>query len=142
MNRLVLKSGDTVTGADVEIVSPTGMVTRTIRSKILIDATEWGDVVPLTGARYRVGNCLNDAIVPTQHVQDNTWTAVVKQYAGPVPPELLLTEKPPGYSEALHQRFAKSLVMGVAGAQCDGKNVAIILRNLVKSGATQRGTKP
>ena len=30
------------------------------------------------GARYRVGNCTNDAIIPTRHVQDNTWTAVVK----------------------------------------------------------------
>jgi hypothetical protein len=108
----VLKRGDAVSGAEIEIISETGKSRRTLQSKVLIDATEWGDVIPLTGARYRVGNCLSDAIVPTQHVQDNTWTAVVKQYAGPVPPALLLAEKPPGYDDAVHQRFVKSLVAG------------------------------
>jgi hypothetical protein len=107
-----LKSGDTVTGAEIEIVSEAGKTTRPIQSKILIDATEWGDVIPLTGARYRVGNCLSDVIVPTQRVQDNTWTAVVKQYQQPVPPEFVLREKPPGYTDVVHQRFVRTLVLG------------------------------
>lgn len=108
----VAKNGDTVTGAEIEIVTPEGKSTRTVRSKVLIDATEWGDVIPMTGARYRVGNCLSDTIVSTQKVQDNTWTAVVRQYPGPVPPGFLITEKPPGYDDAIHQRFVKSLVVG------------------------------
>jgi hypothetical protein len=108
----VVKSGETVTGVEIEIVSATGRVTHSVQSKVLIDATEWGDVIPMTGARYRVGNCLSDAIIPTQFVQDNTWTAVVKQYPGPVPSGFLLSEKPPGYTDAIHQRFVKSLVAG------------------------------
>jgi len=104
----VLKNGDTVTGVGVDCIGET----RTVQSRILIDATECGDVLPLTGARYRVGNCLSDAINPAQHVQDNTWTAVVKQYPNGVPPALLITNPPPGYTEAVHKSFLKSLVLG------------------------------
>jgi len=105
----VFKDGDTVTGAEVEIVTAKGKEKHSIRSKILIDATEWGDVIPLTGARYRTGNCTNDAINPAQRVQANTWTAVVKQYPQGVPAELLMTQPPPGYTEKVHAAFVRSL---------------------------------
>ena len=104
----VFKRGDTVIGAEIGCAGET----RTVESRILVDATECGDVIPLTGARYRVGNCLSDAINPAQHVQDNTWTAVVKQYPNGVPPALLVTNPPPGYTEAVHKSFLKSLVLG------------------------------
>ncbi len=108
----VLKSGDAVTGA--EIAGADG-ARKTVRSRVLVDATEYGDVIPLTGARYRVGNCLSDAIDPKRRVQDNTWCAVVRSYPNGAPPELLLTAPPPGYTEAVHKSFLKSLVMGEAG---------------------------
>lgn len=104
----VTKQGSTVTGVEVSHAGRT----RHIASKVLVDATEWGDVIPLTGARYRVGNCLNDAIDPKRHVQSNTWTAVVKQYPKGVPVELLLREKPPGYTDKVQAAFSKSLVAG------------------------------
>jgi hypothetical protein len=104
----VTKDGHTLTGVEI---SHEGQ-TRRIASKVLVDATEWGDVIPLTGARYRVGNCLNDAIDPKRHVQSNTWTAVVKQYPQGVPAELLVREKPPGYTDKVQTVFAKSLVAG------------------------------
>ncbi len=105
----VTKSGDAVTG--VEIVDADKQ-TRSITSKVLIDATEWGDVIPLTGARYRVGNCTNDAIDPKRHVQSNTWTAVVKQYPQGVPEELQIKDKPPGYTDNVHAAFVRSLTPG------------------------------
>ena len=108
----VLKDGNAVTGAEVEIVTEKDRQTRTIRSRILMDATEWGDVIPLTGARYRVGNCTNDSIISTQRVQDNTWTAVVKQYPQGVPAGLLMTQPPPGYTDKVHAAFVRSLVDG------------------------------
>jgi FAD-dependent oxidoreductase family protein len=108
----VLKSGDTITGAEIEIVTDAGKESRAIASKVLIDATEWGDVIPLAGARYRVGNCTNDAIDLTRHVQDNTWTAVVKQYPHGVPAGFLITKAPPGYDDKVQQRFVKSLGRG------------------------------
>jgi hypothetical protein len=108
----VLKSGNTVTGVEVESVGDAGRSTRTVQSLVLIDATEWGDVIPLAGARYRVGNCTNDSIDMTRHVQSNTWTAVVKQYPHGVPAELLITKAPPGYTEKVHEAFVHSLVPG------------------------------
>ncbi len=108
----VARSGNTVTGVEVESITPAGSETHTIASKVLVDATEWGDVIPLTGARYRVGNCLNDAIDLTRHVQDNTWCAVVKQYPQGVPDELLIKQAPPGYTDQVAALFGKSLVNG------------------------------
>jgi hypothetical protein len=110
----VLKSGDTVTGVEIAITTPQGQETRTFHSKALVDATEWGDVIPLTGARYRVGNCTSDAIDPTRHIQDATWTAVIKQYPHGVPAELQIPQPPPGYTEKIAQYFAKTLVPGGA----------------------------
>ena len=107
-----LKSGDAITGTEIEIFNDAGKTMRTVQSKVLIDATEWGDVIPLTGARYRVGNCTSDAINPAQHVQDNTWTAVVRQYPKGAPVGFLPTQAPPGYDDRIHQRFVKSLGLG------------------------------
>lgn len=104
----VTKNGNAITG--IEVAHAGAM--RSIASKVLVDATEWGDVIPLTGARYRVGNCLSDAIDPKRQVQSNTWTAVVKQYPEGVPAELLVREKPPGYTDKVHAAFARSLVAG------------------------------
>lgn len=108
----VLKEGDTVTGAEISVTSDDRTTTHVVQSKVLIDATEWGDVIPLTGARYRVGNCLSDAINPAQRVQDNTWTAVIKKYPGEVPAAFRLTEKPQGYTDKIHQRFVRTLALG------------------------------
>ncbi|GEP43163.1 FAD-dependent oxidoreductase [Brevifollis gellanilyticus] len=101
----VSKEGNKVTGVDIT----SGGSTRHITCRMLIDATEWGDVIPLTGARYRVGNCTSDAIDLKRRVQDNTWTAVVKQYPQGVPDELLIKDKPPGYTDKVQTAFAKSL---------------------------------
>jgi len=100
--------GDTVTGAEIECAG----APRTVQCRILVDATECGDVIPLAGARYRVGNCVSDAIDPARRVQDNTWCAVVKRYPQGVPPALLLTHPPPGYTESVHKAFLRSLCAG------------------------------
>ncbi|MFZ2276179.1 MAG: FAD-dependent oxidoreductase [Prosthecobacter sp.] len=108
----VMKENGTVTGVEVAGGSEKNGQPRTIQCSMLIDATEWGDVIPLTGARYRVGNCMSDGIDLTRRVQDNTWTAVVKQYPKGVPEELRILQPPPGYTERVHAAFAKSLVDG------------------------------
>lgn len=106
----VSKQGNTITGVTVQ----SGADSRKVACKILIDATEWGDVIPLTGARYRVGNCTNDAIDPSRGIQMLTWTAVIKEYPKGVPPPLLLTQEPPGYTPKVHQAFTKTLIAGDA----------------------------
>ncbi len=106
----VSKDGNTVTGVDIA----SGDQTHHVASKVLIDATEWGDVIPLTGARYRAGNCVSDALDPQRHVQDNTWTAVVRQYPQGVPAELLIKDKPPGYTDKVEAAFKRVAVLGDA----------------------------
>jgi hypothetical protein len=107
----VAKAENKVTGARLEITTPQGKLEREVGSRILIDATEWGDVLPLTGAGYRTGNCVNGAVDPERAVQSITWTAVIKEYPGGMPAELLLKAPPPGYEEE-EKRFVKTLVAG------------------------------
>jgi hypothetical protein len=89
----VLASGDTVTG----VVTEKG---KTLQSKILIDATEYGDVLPLTPARYRSGHSVG---VDHQNscTQDLTYTMVIKKYPGGVPKELQMQHEPPEYQKYL-----------------------------------------
>jgi hypothetical protein len=89
----VLSSGQTVTG----VVTEKG---KTLQSKILIDATEFGDVLPLTPARYRSGHSIG---LDRQHscTQDITYTAVIKKYPGKVPKELQMQHTPPEYEKYL-----------------------------------------
>lgn len=110
--RGVKKEGDTVTGVEIAFAGGEKKASRAIRCKILVDATEWGDVIPLTGARYRVGNCISDDIDRTRQVQSNTWTAVVKQYPRGVPEGFLLPGPPPGYTDAVHAMFLRTLENG------------------------------
>jgi len=85
----VLSSGVTVTG----VVTSQN---QTLHSKILIDATEYGDVIPLTPARYRSGHTLGED-QSGSCIQAITWTAVIKKYPQGTPSELLMHNPPPGY---------------------------------------------
>lgn len=109
----VHRRGEAVTGVDLAIATPQGHATRTVASQVLIDATEWGDVLPLAGARYRSGNRTDDALDPARLIQENTWTAVIKRYPGGVPAGLRLAHPPPGY-EKRRPVFAASIVPGDA----------------------------
>lgn len=103
----VIKEGNAVTG----VVLQTTCGTRRVACPILIDATEWGDVIPLTGARYRVGNCTSDSIDPDRAIQFLTWTAVIRRYPN-VPPELKIQRPPPGYAPKEEARFSRTLRAG------------------------------
>ena len=89
----VLASGETVTG----VVTEKG---KTLESKVLIDATEYGDVLPLTPARYRSGRSIG-----LDHqgscTQDLTYTMVIKKYPGGVPAGLTMQHTPPEYEKYL-----------------------------------------
>ena len=90
---------------------------RTIACKVLIDATEYGDVIPLTGARYRVGNVTSDKLDPAALVQDHTWTAVVREYPGGVPEHLQIKSPPPGYEDG---RAPPLQELSATTASCSG----------------------
>jgi len=117
----VEKNGDTVTGVTVDMDEQR----RAIACKVLIDATEYGDVIPLTGARYRVGNSTSDRIDHAALVQDHTWTCVVREYPEGVPEHLRIKEPPPGYETGSGKRYRKftgdgMMLWGAAGKGIKG----------------------
>ncbi len=71
----------------------------TLTAPVFIDATECGDLLPLTGAAYRLGNSVSPKVDPDANVQDITYVAVVRKYAGGLPDALRLPGPPPGYEE-------------------------------------------
>jgi hypothetical protein len=95
----VAKSGNAITGATVEVEGAGGAKRKQIKSTVLIDATEYGDVIPLTGARYRVGNVTSDKLNPKALVQDHTWCAVIREYPQGVPDHLKVKQPPPDYGK-------------------------------------------
>ncbi|MBQ4469300.1 MAG: FAD-dependent oxidoreductase [Synergistaceae bacterium] len=97
----------TVDGDDVnENICVKGVIVQTpegkinIPCKILIDATEYGDIIPMTGARYRAGNSFSDNLKLDALIQDITWTAVIRNYPEGVPAILKHSSPLPGYDMA------------------------------------------
>ena len=84
----VASAGNTLTGAVLHDGS-------LLNSRIIIDATEYGDVLPLTPARYRAGNSTSDALNNDACLNPITYTAVIRKYLNGIAP--LLPGKPPEY---------------------------------------------
>ncbi len=95
----VNKDGSQITG--VELNNQT-----TISTRLVIDATEYGDILPLAQADYRYGNATNTSPNPNACIQDITYLAVVKKYPTGVPEELKIKTPPPGYDASTRQKFA------------------------------------
>ncbi len=89
----VLKKGDVVDGVEAENAG----TKKNIACKVLVEATEYGDVLPLAGARYRVGNVTSDNLDPASIIQYHTWVGVMREYPEGVPDHLKIKTPPPGY---------------------------------------------
>ena len=82
------------------ITTKTPEGTKSFTCKILIDATEYGDVIPLAGLKYRSGNSVSPDMNPDSMIQDITWTAIIRKYPKGVP-DILRPKSPlPGYDKA------------------------------------------
>ena len=68
-------------------------------SKIVIDATEDGNLLPMAGVDYREGNSLSSNLNNNSCIQDITYTAIIKNYPNGVPTNLQLKTKPPMYDQ-------------------------------------------
>ena len=93
----VRKDGPRVRGVTV---TAAGGGKRNVSCRVLIDATEYGDVLPLAGAAYRAGNSVSPFVKSDSMVQDITWTAVIRRYSGGVPGHLRPWRPLPGYELA------------------------------------------
>ena len=72
-----------------------------VACKVLIDATEYGDIIPLAKLPYRAGNSYYPFIkLDESMIQDITWTAVIKYYPEGVPGDLIAYTPLPGYESA------------------------------------------
>lgn len=109
----VKKDGDRVIGVTLTQDGDDGSNRKEIACRVLVDATEYGDVLPLAGAKYRVSNGFGGAVDPTSPIQDHTWLAVVKEYPEGVPEQLQIKEPPPAYEEYAAKRFRKFQHHGV-----------------------------
>ena len=96
----VSKKGNTITGVTVSQWNEHDQnQEKRLTCKILVDATEYGDVIPLTGAPYRVGNTKSGDRNYAGAVQDHTYTAVIREYPGGIPEHLRLNVPPPDYDK-------------------------------------------
>lgn len=93
----VIKKRNTITGVKI-LQGPSGKE-KQIACRILVDATEYGDVIPLTGAPYRVGNTKSRDHNLAGVVQDHTYTGVIREYPGGVPEHLKMKTPPPEYEK-------------------------------------------
>ena len=104
----VQREGNKVTGVSLTISSGRKKERADIRCKVLIDATEFGDVIPKAGAAYRLGSWRSDAPRDTNApppVQPMTWTAPICLYPKGVPADLVLKQAPPNYDENEIRRY-------------------------------------
>lgn len=92
----VNKNKNTITGVTVRTLEGE----RRYVCKILIDATEYGDMIPLCKIPYRVGNSVSPFLNPDSMVQEITWPAVIHKYMPVVPDNLKPREPLPGYELA------------------------------------------
>ena len=87
-----------VTSNEVSVKTPEG--SRTFSYRVLIDATEYGDIIPLTGSRYRSGNSILPGTLKDTMIQDITWTAIIRKYPDGIPSSLRPRNPLPGYDLA------------------------------------------
>ena len=73
---------------------------KSIFCRLLIDASEYGDVIPMAGLRYRSGNSLSPDMNPDSMIQDITWTAVIRKYPKGIPEHLRPKLPLPGWEKA------------------------------------------
>lgn len=97
----VMKRGNIVTGVEAG--------GRVFMSKVLVDGDEYGDVLAMAGAAYRLGDGTSEKPDPRSCIQSITYTAIMKYYPLGVPPGLRFTSAPPGYDAQLAGYFAKYL---------------------------------
>ncbi|MBQ9566116.1 MAG: FAD-dependent oxidoreductase, partial [Synergistaceae bacterium] len=92
----VKKEGKQIRGVTIKF--PNG--THKASCKVLIDATEYGDMLPLAKTAYHAGNSTSPFIKSNVMIQDITWVAVIRKYPGGVPSHLRPLMPLPGYDLA------------------------------------------
>ncbi|MCL2147432.1 MAG: FAD-dependent oxidoreductase [Synergistaceae bacterium] len=109
--KLDIMLGARISEVEVKGNVVTGIKTggNNIKCKVLIDATEYGDVIPLAGAPYRAGNSVSPDINSEAMIQDINWTAVIKHYPNGVPEQLKAKSYLSNYMEEHKRNYSRYL---------------------------------
>lgn len=92
----VRREGKTITGVTVRNREGT----KNVACRVLIDATEYGDILPMAKAAYRAGNSVTPFLDEDSMIQDITWVAIIRKYPHGVPSNLRPRFPLPGYEAA------------------------------------------
>lgn len=92
----VIREKNTIRGVTVR----SGGETHHLTCRVLIDATEYGDMLPLAQAEYRAGNSISPFIDSDAMIQDITWVAIIQKYPAGIPGHLRPLAPLPGYELA------------------------------------------
>ena len=93
----VQKNGNTVTGVSLKAGDGSR---RNYTCSVLIDATEYGDILPLAKTQYRAGNTPSKFLDTNAMIQDITWVVILHKYNTGVPQYLKPRNPLPGYDLA------------------------------------------
>lgn len=100
-----------ITGALRDAGAVTGITTAagTITGKVVIDATEEGQILGYAGVPHRLSNGVSNGTTTRgikskrKAIQDITYTAIIQAYPDGIPEELRITEAPANY-----EKYAKA----------------------------------
>lgn len=91
-------------------------------AEVFIDATEYGDLLPVAGVEYRLGKSVSGSLDAAECVQDITVAPIIRRYDA-VPVELTFSDPPPGYGPTVEQKFSEIVVaQGGFDWEADGWN--------------------
>ena len=111
-----------VTGVEATAETGGAPVLYQFDGDIVIDASEYGDLMALGPTQYRAGNSISSNLNPSACVQDNTYTAVLKKYASGPPASLVMNSQPPGYTAQVVDHFKTIITPGgcnwMSGPNC------------------------
>jgi len=122
----VHKQGQQVTGVTVRRWNLDAQPERQLTCRLLVDATEYGDVIPLTGAPYRVGNTRSDQFNPDAPLQSHSYNLVFREYPDGIPEALRMTVPPPNY-ESERKRFDRGQINGDWHFHKGARNIRILM---------------
>ncbi|MDR3331471.1 MAG: FAD-dependent oxidoreductase, partial [Synergistaceae bacterium] len=105
-----IMDGEKMTGVRAVLRSDGRIQEAVFEAAVFIDATEYGDLLPLAGARYRVGNSISPNVDMRANIQDITYVAVVKRYGNGLPDDLRMPGPPPGY-EKYAEKFRRTVAI-------------------------------
>ena len=118
--------GGAVNGVTVRKWNEGGEKFRTFTTRLLVDATEYGDVIPLTGSPYRVGNTTSWDLDLNAPLQSHSFNLVFREYSDGIPDHLRMTVPPPTY-EVERRRFHRGRIHGDWDFHRRDRNVRILM---------------